>query len=133
MANYYETLLVPTNVDNERLQQRYHQIRDSEGKWPVDPYYPMDLDFFLLAYQTLYSSAKRSAYDQEHNIVRQEASFIPCLDWTREQATETTGQGRTPGPYFAHIGVANLLSGGQIDFINGFAIRRTRDKQLVPL
>ena len=37
MANYSETLLVPTNADNERMEQRFHQNRDSAGKWPVYP------------------------------------------------------------------------------------------------
>ena len=131
MANYYETLLIPTNVDNELLQQRYHQIRDSEGKWPVYPYYPLDLDYFLLAYQTLCNPVTRAAYDQEHNIVPQEASYKTCLQWTRELANENAGRGRTPGLYFAHIGIANFLNGGQIDFINGFAIRRNRAKRRV--
>ena len=35
MANYYEILLVPTDIDNELLEQRYQQIQDSEGQWPV--------------------------------------------------------------------------------------------------
>lgn len=34
MTNYYEARLVPTDVDNELLKQRYHQIWDSEGSGP---------------------------------------------------------------------------------------------------
>jgi len=53
------------------------------------------------------------------------------LQWTEELVEESTGQGRTPGPYFAHIGIANLLNGGQIDFVNDCQIRHTHDKLLV--
>lgn len=132
MANYYETLLVPTNADNELLQQRFQQIQDSKGKWPVYPYHPLDLDYFLLAYETLSSSVKRAVYDEELDIVPQTAAFKTCLQWTPEELdSQAAGQGRTPGPYFAHLGIANLLNGGQIDFINGFAIRQTPAKRLV--
>jgi hypothetical protein len=131
MLSYYEILLVPTDVDEEQLEQRYSQILDSEDRWPVDPYYPIPLSLFWTAYQTLLNPTKRAAYDQENNIVPQEASYKTCLQWTWEQARETIGQGRTSGPYFAHIGIANLLNGGQIDFINGWGIRRTFDDRLV--
>lgn len=131
MANHYETLLVPTDADNERLHERYQRIRDSEDRWPVYPYYPMDLDYFRRAYQTLVAPDKRAAHDLEHNIVPQGASYKTCIQWTWELARETAGQGSTPGPYFAHIGIANLLNGGQVDFINGYELRQTRDKQLV--
>lgn len=130
MLSYYQILLVPTDADYQLLKKRYHQIsRDSERKWPTDPYYPMSLDLFQTAYQTLINPAARAAYDQENNIIPQEASYKPCLKWTVEQIA--AHRGRTPGPYFAHIGIANLLNGGQIDFVNGCEIRRTLDKQLV--
>jgi hypothetical protein len=132
MANFYETLLVPTNADNKLLKQRYQQILDSEGKWPDYPYHPMDLDYFLPAYETLLSPVKRAAYDEENNIVPQKAVFKTCMEWTPEELDSgAASQGKTPGPYFAHIGIANLINCGQIDFINGFSIRRTHAKQLV--
>ena len=132
MANFYETLLVPTNVDDEQLKQRYLQLQVPEDKWPVYPYHPMDLDYFQPAYETLSSSVKRAAYDEEFDIVPQKAAFKTCMEWTPEEwHGESAARGKTPGLYFAHIGIANLINGGQIDFINGFAIRRTHAKQLV--
>ena len=82
MANYYEILLVPTNVDNKRLKQRYLQIKNSEDKWLVYPYYPMDLAAFEPAYETLISSVQRAAYDEEKNIVPSKAAFKTCSQWT---------------------------------------------------
>ncbi len=132
MLSHYELLLVPTDVDNELLQQRYQHIRDIEDRWPNDAYYPMDVDFFQLVYETILSPAKRAAHDEEFNIVPQKAGFTTCQQWTPEElASKTTGRGKSPGPHFAHIGIANLLNGGQIDFINGFAIRRNRAKRRV--
>lgn len=131
MPNYYEILLVPTDIDKGQLQKRYLHLQESEGRWPIDPYYPMSMDLFLLAYQTLIDPVKRAAYDLENNIVAQGALHITYLQWTRELTKETDYPGRSSGPYFAHIGIANLLNGGQIDFVNGCQIRHTHDKQLV--
>ncbi len=82
MLSYYEILLVPTDVDEEQLEQRYYQILDSEDRWSVDPYYPIPLSLFWTAYQTLLDPTKRAAYDQENNIVPQEASYKTCFQWT---------------------------------------------------